>query len=55
MFQSEQLLIDKSEMYRYLVCDKYKIIYSVDVELKLIKIADVSDTRQNPVKMKRTK
>lgn len=42
-------------MYRYLVCDNYKISYSVDVELKLIKIADVFDTRQNPVKMKRTK
>jgi len=55
MFQTEQLLIDRSEMYRYLVCDNYKIIYSVDVELKLIKIADVFDTRQNPVKMKRTK
>ncbi|HHT9079002.1 TPA: type II toxin-antitoxin system RelE/ParE family toxin [Flavobacterium psychrophilum] len=55
MFQTEELLIDREEIYRYIVCDDYKIIYSVDIKLKLIKIADVFDTRQNPIKIKRNK
>ena len=54
-FQLEELLLEREGIYRYLVCDNYKIIYSVDLDLKLIKIADVFDTRQNPVKIKRTK
>lgn len=49
--QVEELLKSRNEIYRYLVCKNYKIIYSVDQDLKLIKIADVFDTRQNPVKM----
>lgn len=53
MFQIEDLLIDRKDGYRYIVCGNYKIIYSVDIELKLIKIADVFDTRQNPIKIKR--
>ena len=55
MFQIEDLLIDREDTYRYLICKNYKIIYSVDQKLKLIKIADVFDTRQNPTKIKRTK
>lgn len=55
LFQIEDLLIDRDDNYRYIVCDNYKIIYSVDLELKLIKIADVFDTRQNPIKIKRNK
>ena len=55
MFQIEELLIDREDDYRYIVCDNYKIIYSVDIELKHIKIADVFDTRQNPIKIKRNK
>ncbi|WP_070786807.1 type II toxin-antitoxin system RelE/ParE family toxin [Flavobacterium crassostreae] len=55
LFQIEDLLIDRVYNYRYIVCDNYKIIYSVDIELKLIKIADVFDTRQNPIKIKRIK
>ena len=43
------LVRDKASM------DNYKIIYSVDIELKLIKVADVFDTRQNPIKIKRNK
>jgi plasmid stabilization system protein ParE len=49
----EELLSDREESYRYLVGANYKIIYSVDEENHLIKIADVFDTRQNPVKLKR--
>lgn len=55
MFPTEELLIDREENYRYIVCDNYKIIYSIDIELKLIKVADVFDTRQNPIKIKRNK
>ena len=55
IFQTEELLIDRPDIYRYIVCDNYKIIYSVDIELKLIKVADVFDTRQNPIKIKRNK
>ena len=53
--QVEELLKSRNEIYRYLVCKNYKIIYSVDQDLKLIKIADVFDTRQNPVKVIRNK
>jgi plasmid stabilization system protein ParE len=55
MFQIEDLLIDRENTYRYLICKNYKIIYSVDQKLKLIKIVDVFDTRQNPTKIKRNK
>ncbi|WP_396172392.1 type II toxin-antitoxin system RelE/ParE family toxin [Flavobacterium sp.] len=55
MFQYEELLIDRNDNYRYIVCGNYKIIYSVDIEEQLIKIADVFDTRQNPIKIKRNK
>lgn len=53
--QVEELLSEREDNYRYLVCDNYKIIYSIDTKQKLIKIADVFDTRQNPMKIKRTK
>jgi len=53
--QREELLLDRESKYFYLICDSYKLIYSVDKALKLIKIADVFDTRQNPVKLKRNK
>ncbi|MBW1654149.1 type II toxin-antitoxin system RelE/ParE family toxin [Flavobacterium quisquiliarum] len=53
--QTEELLLDRENEYHYLVCKNYKIIYHIDKENKLIQIADVFDTRQNPVKLKRTK
>jgi len=53
--QVEELLLDRENNYRYLICDNYKIIYSIDSDQKLIMIADVFDTRQNPTKIKRTK
>lgn len=53
--QVEELLLDREKEYRYLICDNYKIIYSIDPKQKLIMIADVFDTRQNPTKIKRTK
>lgn len=53
--QKEELLKDRIEEYRYLICDNYKIIYSVDQKQPLIKIANVFDTRQNPEKIDKTK
>lgn len=53
--QEEELLVERTIDYRYLVFKNYKLIYSVDEENGFIKIADVFDTRQNPPKMKRTK
>ncbi|MFP9097532.1 type II toxin-antitoxin system RelE/ParE family toxin [Flavobacterium sp. RHBU_24] len=51
----EELLFDRENKYYYLVCDNYKLIYSVDKNLNHINITDVFDTRQNPLKIKRTK
>ncbi|MGO2294957.1 MAG: type II toxin-antitoxin system RelE/ParE family toxin [Psychroflexus halocasei] len=53
--QKEELLKERKTQYRYLIFKSYKIIYSVDEQDGLIKIADVFDTRQNPPKLKRTK
>ncbi|WP_373495771.1 type II toxin-antitoxin system RelE/ParE family toxin [Aquiflexum sp.] len=53
--QVEEFLKERPIIYRYLVFKNYKIIYSVDEKNKLIKIADVFDTRQNPSKIKRSK
>jgi len=51
--QVEELLIERAGKYRYLVYKNYKIIYSIDAENQFIKIADVFDTRQNPIKIER--
>ena len=53
--QEEELLKKRKIQYLYLVFKNYKLIYSVDVENRSIKISDVFDTRQNPPKIKRTK
>lgn len=52
--QEEDMLRGRKIQYRYLVYKSYKLIYSVDLENKFIKIADVFDTRQNPPKIKRS-
>ena len=53
--QLEELLKDRKTEYRYIVYKNYKIIYSIDEQLQFIKIADVFDTRQNPLKIEREK
>ncbi len=53
--QEEPALAHREIKYRYLVHKNYKLIYSVDESNGYIKIADVFDTRQNPVKMQRSK
>lgn len=52
--QKEHLLKERMISYRYLLHKSFKIIYAVDEENGLIKIADVFDTRQYPEKIKRT-
>lgn len=53
--QVEDLLLNRENKYRYLICNNYKIIYCIDEDKKLIQISDVFDTRQNPIEIKRTK
>lgn len=53
--QKEALLQHREVEYRYLIFKNYKLIYSVDNENGFVKIADVFDTKQNPIKLKRTK
>ncbi|SDY16303.1 Plasmid stabilization system protein ParE [Lutibacter oricola] len=52
--QKEELLQQRKINYRYLIYKNYKLIYSIDTEKGFIKIADVFDTRQNPIKIERT-
>ncbi|WPR70615.1 type II toxin-antitoxin system RelE/ParE family toxin [Flavobacterium sp. NG2] len=53
--QVEELLNHRDIEYRYLVFKNYKLIYSIDIINGFIRISDVFDTRQNPIKLKRTK
>lgn len=48
----EPLLINREVEYRFLVYKNYKIIYSVNHLETQVRIADVFDTRQNPIKIK---
>ena len=52
--QEENLLKNRKIPYRYLIFKNYKIIYSVDQTNGWIKIADVFDTRQNSIKIRRS-
>ena len=49
----EQLLEERKKEFRYLVFKNYKIVYWHNLEKNRIDIADVFDTRQNPIKIKR--
>ena len=53
--QKEELLESDPRDFRYLVSTNYKIIYWINLEKNRIEIFDVFDTRQSPMKMKRTK
>ncbi len=55
MGQEEELLKEREIGYRYIIFRNFKLIYSIDSENGFIKIADIFDTRQNPIKIKRTK
>ena len=49
--QIEISLIGRKEEFRYLIYKNYKIVYWVNYDFNRIEIANVFDTRQNPVKM----
>jgi len=51
----EEFLKNRPQNFRYLVITNYKIIYWVNIEKSRIEVADVFDTRQNPVKKLRVK
>ena len=53
--QTEELLKKREQEFRYLVYKNYKIIYWVNNKENRIEVSDVFDTRQNPVKIERTK
>lgn len=53
--QKELSLSNRNIEYHYIVESNYKIIYSIDDKNKMIKIADVFDTRQSPEKIEREK
>lgn len=52
--QIEEFLISRKQEFRYLVSTNYKIIYYINLETKRIVIANVFDTRQNPIKLNET-
>ncbi len=51
----EELLKGRKIEYLYIVCKNYKLIYSVDLVKRQVRIADIFDTRQNPTKKEREK
>ena len=53
--QEEELLEKDSRDFRYLIYKSYKIIYLLNLEKNRIEVFDVFDTRQNPIKIKRSK
>ncbi|MDP2723968.1 MAG: type II toxin-antitoxin system RelE/ParE family toxin [Bacteroidales bacterium] len=53
--QVEDLLKNRKEEFRYLTFKNYKIIYWMNDKENRVEIIDVFDTRQNPIKIERTK
>ena len=53
--QLEPLLKNRHHSFRYLIYGNYKIIYLIDSNKNQIKIANVFDCRQNPIKIEETK
>lgn len=52
--QLEELLTKRKQGFRYLLHKNYKIIYWINKDKNWVEITDVFDTRQNPLKIKRT-
>jgi len=53
--QIEPMLIERKMEFKYLLHQKYKIIYWVNFKQNRIEIMDVFETYQQPKKIKRTK
>jgi plasmid stabilization system protein ParE len=49
--RKEDLLADRQQDFRFVIAKTYKIIYWIDYEFKIVNIATVFDTRQNPKKI----
>jgi plasmid stabilization system protein ParE len=49
--RKEDLLVNRSQEFRFIVVKNYKIIYWIDFEFNIINVSMVFDTRQNPVKI----
>lgn len=55
MGQMEELLLDRAEVFRYIVFKHYKIVYWINKSKNRIDISHIFDTRQNPFKIRRLK
>ena len=53
--QIEISLIGRKEEFRYLIYKNYKIVYWINYDFNRIEVANVFDTRQNPIKMDEVK
>ena len=54
MGQPEELLKGRKQKFRYIISTNYKIIYWANKSKNRVEISDVFDTRQNPIKLKRS-
>ena len=52
--QIENSLKNRKQEFRYLVYKNYKIVYWVNYDAERVEIANVFDTRQDPIKIKET-
>ncbi|MBL4652569.1 MAG: type II toxin-antitoxin system RelE/ParE family toxin [Flavobacteriales bacterium] len=52
--QIEHLLAQRKQEFRYLIVKNYKVIYWIEEDKRQIKIANVFDCRQNPIKLSET-
>jgi len=53
--QTETFLKHRAQKFRYLLYKNYKIVYWINYDGARIEIANVFDTRQNPMKIEETK
>ena len=49
----EELLTHRTQDYRRLIVNNYKVVHTLDQQDRIVKVSDVFDTRQNPKKLKR--
>lgn len=47
----EELLSDRAQEFRYFITGNYKILYYINFKAQRVVIANVFDTRQNPLKL----
>lgn len=50
-----QPLKSRSLIYRILIWKSYKIVYTIDSKNEIVKISDIFNSHQNPLKLKRNK